>query len=659
MSYTPAQIQQQNEVARQALASGKITPQQYQTFMNYQNQQLSQQTGNAYTTTPVYQSTHSVDNPLQKTASNPVGFITTEQTPQTIAPQPLPPSNPNSPLQQGIGGSNTDIFKLTSGLPGQQPVINTQEKATTALEVIGIVAAPVVAPALGVGSAISVLAGEGISVGVSQGFKAVQGGGLLTPQEALESAAIGGAFSVVGGGTNKALGLAGSGVKASLGRVGTSTLLGASGGTVLEFASTGKVTGQGATQGAVFGAAFGLVGEVSRPVISRVANKLLPNRVSAESYKVTRVTGASEIEKITVTDSSIQSQRLTGLRTETSKVPQNYGKFLKENQKFFLPDEVDVAGTEKVFMRGGGEYELYEKAYQSTREAEPYLNAAKGVNSLSAKGVMVDDTSGVRTIVTSSKSPGKVLTETSLYGKDVIGPEKILADRNLTGVKFYGDIDRQVYLKYLKNVPEGTSQDWLKQMGGLSYEQLTKPQAPSKVRVFTDVIGVEEPALKPISLTPTIGLSIVKPGQKQQQTSLASQGYRVPTAQGIVTYSKPKSSAMSAMLGFTGLTQSPDALAFENLQNQEHPVFSYQEPRISQAPVLTPSQPQGTLPSQTITTIPKIPSMFKPNQMFSFPDGKYEGGGSNMLLGFSGRGSRKARRRYPVTDPKTLARRML
>lgn len=126
-------------------------------------------------------------------------------------------------------------------------------------------AALLVAPAVAVPGAL-------FGTGISQGFKSVGGGGLLTGEETKQAFLGGAAFSAVGAGTVKALGLTGAGVRSAAGRVAVSTGLGAAAGTVGEYAVTGKVTGEGTLQGAAFGAAFGLLGEGARYGLPKVAH---------------------------------------------------------------------------------------------------------------------------------------------------------------------------------------------------------------------------------------------------------------------------------------------------------------------------------------------------------------------------------------------------
>ena len=140
--------------------------------------------------------------------------------------------------------------------------------------------AGIAAPLLGPVGAVSAV---GLGVGVSQVMKTgatIIGGGdvgksLLTPQEAYEAATGGLIFSGVGKGVYAGVTMAGGGkiltgfgvgatktVTGVIGRAGVNAGLGAGGGTLYEYASTGKVTGKGAIQGAEFGAAFGLASEV-------------------------------------------------------------------------------------------------------------------------------------------------------------------------------------------------------------------------------------------------------------------------------------------------------------------------------------------------------------------------------------------------------------
>ena len=149
------------------------------------------------------------------------------------------------------------------------------------VEVAGT-AALLVVPAVAVPGAL-------ISTGISQAFKSVSGGGLLTGEEAEQAALGGAAFSVIGSGAVKALGVAGSGLRAATGRVAVSAGLGAGAGAVSEYAATGEFTGTGALQGAAYGAAFGLVGEGARYGISKVSSFVRGRMAEHDLYR--RVVG--------------------------------------------------------------------------------------------------------------------------------------------------------------------------------------------------------------------------------------------------------------------------------------------------------------------------------------------------------------------------------
>jgi hypothetical protein len=122
-------------------------------------------------------------------------------------------------------------------------------------------AALLIAPAIAVPGA---LIGTGISQGIKTGGQLIgkQPLTLLTGEETSQAFLGGAAFSVVGAGTVKALGLAGAGLRSAAGRVAVSTGLGAGAGTVYEYAETGKITERGPLSGAAFGLTFGAIGEI-------------------------------------------------------------------------------------------------------------------------------------------------------------------------------------------------------------------------------------------------------------------------------------------------------------------------------------------------------------------------------------------------------------
>lgn len=149
-------------------------------------------------------------------------------------------------------------------------LLTQQEKSAVQTTGLFAVAAltPVAGPIVGL-SAKAVATNVLLGVGISQGFKAVQGGGLLTPEEAAQSAVIGGAFSIVSAGVFKGVGKVAPTVAASIiGRTSLSAAIGAGGGYVLSGGSLEE-----AGKGALFGAGLGLGSEAIGALATRIKTK--------------------------------------------------------------------------------------------------------------------------------------------------------------------------------------------------------------------------------------------------------------------------------------------------------------------------------------------------------------------------------------------------
>jgi hypothetical protein len=243
---------------------------------------------------------------------------------------------PKIKADAGSQGLSNDLFsgnRQTLGFSSDgkpvQPIIRTNEQREIALEVLTAVAAPVLGPELlvtkGVGStalavstaagraaAKSIVIGEVVGAGLSvapQLYNAAMGQEVTLSQYAkagLEGAAVGGAFSVVGG---KAVQLAGKAIGGVTGsvvsqgalkvqqasisqelagigvRTGVNMGLGAGFGAGAEFVETGQVTPKGVVVGAAFGAAFSAGGELAglgAPVIrSKMVSSIPGQRVQA------------------------------------------------------------------------------------------------------------------------------------------------------------------------------------------------------------------------------------------------------------------------------------------------------------------------------------------------------------------------------------------
>ena len=332
---------------------------------------------------------------------------------------------------------------------------------------------------LGVGSfgisPVSAFVGGGLSSGVSQVFKAFGGGGLLTPEEFVSSFTGGAAFSGVSKAVMGAKVFQAAGTTGAFRRIMVN--VGLSGGASAIFSG-------GDPEETLKGLGFGLVFGFASEGISKI--------VSKRRYDVTKVVGAEEIELSRLTESGVQSKRLTTLRTEKTRAKGAYGRFLRENQRYFIAEGVDVAGEESLFMRGGGEIDLYPQQPYSgfNRPAEPYLAAARGESIFAREVAASSKGTAVRDITTSSKAPGKVYQKTTVTG-EFVGGEVTAAKRSLTAVQFFGKIDRQIYLKYLSAMPKDVQQLWLRQMGGLTAKQIALSTGSRFVRVFTDVVGVQ------------------------------------------------------------------------------------------------------------------------------------------------------------------------
>jgi len=259
-----AKIQGQNVVFGQALQSGKITQAQYNQAIGFQNQleiaEINRAQKEGFIDTATAQASITQINTEYNT------FLASLPTQQQGAPTPNMPLRPTPSLAYATNPGLIKSPTQSGGIPQSSffvwsnltPAGQAQVRQSVVKDVLSMAA-----PVAFVFNPPAALAGAVISPIITQGIKAVQGQGLLTTQEAIESAAGGAVFSAGASGVIGAVGLTGAkGVVAAVGRIGVNAGLGAGGGTIYEYASKGKVTGQGALQGAAFGAAFGLAGEV-------------------------------------------------------------------------------------------------------------------------------------------------------------------------------------------------------------------------------------------------------------------------------------------------------------------------------------------------------------------------------------------------------------
>jgi hypothetical protein len=226
---------------------------------------------------------------------------------------------PETPIGAGyVGGTELPPVRVEP-LP-------REDFLTAALATAGLAAGAVAPP-------IAILGG-GISLGFSQTIKSVKGGGLLTPEEAIQATGGGAAFSVVAGPALSPLkGIAG--VPGVVARVGAMTALGAGGGAGFgaaeawaQRADIGEGVKAGALTGAAFGAAFGVASEVASYMGGRYVKPRVETQLS-ESYRQTLETG--ELWKPTLKERVLM--RLTGAEPRSPELQAEATELLSESYK--------------------------------------------------------------------------------------------------------------------------------------------------------------------------------------------------------------------------------------------------------------------------------------------------------------------------------------
>ncbi|MEM4704824.1 MAG: hypothetical protein QXJ02_07145 [Candidatus Bathyarchaeia archaeon] len=166
-----------------------------------------------------------------------------------------------------------------------------------------------------------------------------------------------------------------------------------------------------------------------------------------------QIVGASEKEFAKATDQELGVIRETELETRYTTLP----KQAKEFERFIYDTRISFAGKEYAIIKKGDEYIVGLAPYESTREADVFIQALK--------------------------SEKATVTQKFFLGGMEFEPAAKMASRQITGVQMFGKIDPQVYLRFLKNVPAEMSQSWLKQMGGLSLPQLATLDKPIEVAI--------------------------------------------------------------------------------------------------------------------------------------------------------------------------------
>ena len=657
MSYTQAQIQQQNTRFKQARDSGEITQAQYEQAMATQNvnmakaitaktqpqpQVISQSTSplpSDPSTTVVKQSGGATwvrsDYTVAKTEETAAGTKYTLLPKQTTPPPQNKPANLNSALQQGIFGKNPDIFRST-GIEGLTPLINTKEKAEIASALTVVVAAPVFGPAVGV-SASSVLVGEGLGVGIKQVFKSVAGEGWLTPKEALFGAAEGGAFSVaggaiLGGATKLAPSLLGPAAKPFV-RVSTRIALN----TGLGAGASGILSGgnpEAIAQGAAFGFAFGVAGEGIGAAGSKIkswkVSRAAANRIQEDVFgvKFNEVTGVKELRTQYNVGKETKVMQLTEPSIKDVTLRGKEARFYRENNLSTLRNPtVELAGVEKVYqsnmITGGKQVEPipFLRQVESIRNAEPLMAALKGDTSYKLASVKTGNINkflktpsnmpAIRksqiTIETAKFQPTAVLASKTILTKTpAILPETKINFRDFTGVKFKGLVDPKIYADPAKSVPLNIAQDiYLKLGGGVkqtTYFPDTKISTlTGSMKPLGGSIGSKPSNVPSSALNPSVVL--------KQTTTIKPQTVTLPRA---IIGEVKASTQVKTIGGFPTMFTKSSFAQEEEITFLSYPNSKLATPTMIKTPLMQPTQflNRALVPTQTQSQ--RISNLFMP-----------------------------------------------
>lgn len=308
-----SQIQAENANFLAALNRGEITLEQYQAAMKFQNQR-------SQTQPVINEQADASENPYAQGSGSNFTYVNPKliprnekieqtqrvleqkQTAQTFM-EPSPTVNYDNPTPSP--GPHPQRMYTTE--EGTKIVTEGQENLKrTALITGSILAAPIIGPS-------GVLLGAGLGVGVSQGIKAVSGGGFLSGEELFESATTGIIFSGAGKLATTGLQAIGAGavvegvgtgatkiVSGAAGRIGVNTALGAGGSYVLSGGNP-----EAAVEGAKYGLIFGVGGEVigavaARSPVPKYGEVKIPLKSGEEvTYKGLYLSRGSEVTRIT------------------------------------------------------------------------------------------------------------------------------------------------------------------------------------------------------------------------------------------------------------------------------------------------------------------------------------------------------------------------
>lgn len=205
--------------------------------------------------------------------------------------------------------------------------------------------------------------------------------------------------------------------------------------------------------------------------------------------KVTKLVGGVEDERIFIEKGRLVSIRKIKPIFKTERISFEEYRYLKELTRYFQPKRVELYG-EKLLAPTWKKWPLPARAFHPP---EPFFAAAKQVPSYGVKsyGYLFGERMIKIWQFTSEKFKLPTITEKIIVRSPAFkAPAKMVSTRIYTLAYVAGEIDKQVYLNFLKNVPVEVGQKWLKQMGAVSPFILRK--APSStVPVVTQILKVE------------------------------------------------------------------------------------------------------------------------------------------------------------------------
>jgi len=206
--------------------------------------------------------------------------------------------------------------------------------------------------------------------------------------------------------------------------------------------------------------------------------------------KVTKLVGAVEDETIFVEEGRLVSIRKIKPIFKTERISLEEYRYLKQLTRYFQPKEVELYG-EKLVAPTWKEWPLPGKAFHPP---EPFIAAAEKVPGYGYK--VSGFRFGEKLIKIWQYVPPEKLELPTITEKIIVrspafkAPPKLVSTRIYTLARVTGEIDKQVYLNFLKNVPIEVGQKWLKQMGAVSPQILRKVPSTT-IPVSTQILKVE------------------------------------------------------------------------------------------------------------------------------------------------------------------------